>query len=994
MLKLKDLKIGTQLKTGLGAVYALVVLLGGVAWHQSDSLWQQIKGLHDHPLQVSRAAREIKFDMALMSLGMKDLILAENEQERLAIIQGIDTYEADASGQFDILYKRYLGPRKDVDEVYNEFRQYVSIKGETLRLLREGKVSEAANRTKYSGLGSQKVETVLRQIQDVLDFQKKRGKRFYLDSQKHKDDLRLQLGIVLGAILLLSGGIGYALLKRIKDPLNELTSVTDKYRQGNRDARSRYVSKNEFGTLSAAFNSLADTIQTEMRSRENVSRIAEVMVREEELRSFCLSLLKALLQHTGSQIGAVYLLNHQGTDFEHFESIGMSADAHTSFSVEGREGEFGAVLATRQIQHVQDIPADTHFVFSTVSGDLRPKEILTIPILAGPEVAAVFSLASVRNYDESAVRLVKDVWRVMAARFNGVQANRQIREFSEKLEHQNRELEAQKRELTAQADELGEQNVELEMQKRQLDEANRLKTSFLSNMSHELRTPLNSVIALSGVLNRRLAKVIPEEEYSYLEVIERNGKHLLSLINDILDLARIEAGREELTLHSFSVKQVTGEILEMLEPQARQKSIALINSVCDTLPLVTSDLDKVRHILQNLVANAVKFTEAGQVAISATQVEGDIRISVTDTGIGIHEDRLSCIFDEFRQADESTSKRYGGTGLGLAIAQKYATLLRGHIEVESVPGKGSTFTLTLPVTLEALHPGGKTEGTAEYDAPAGSIAQTFDPAGQGISILLVEDSEPAIVQMKDILADQGYRILVAHNGREALEQIERDLPDAVILDLMMPEVDGFEVLARIRNAERTRHVPVVILTAKHVTAEELRFLKGNHIHQLIQKGDINRTDLLAAVAAMVRPRAVEKGLPQVKPVRTQPQGKPVILVVEDNPDNMLTARALLKDHYEVIEAEDGKAGVEQAIAHKPDLILMDISLPVMDGITALKGIREEKELREIPVIALTASAMKGNREDILAHGFDGYIAKPIEERSFLEIIQEKLHGNE
>jgi signal transduction histidine kinase/CheY-like chemotaxis protein/HAMP domain-containing protein len=994
MIKLKDLKIGTQLKIGLGTILVFVVLLGAMAWFQTHSVWQEAKGLYEHPLQVRTAAAEIKFDILAMHRGMRDLVVTSNEQERLSILQSIDVYEANAYRQFAILYDRFLGPREEVDEAYNSLVQWKAIRDETVRLLREGKVAEAADRTKLTGAGGNHVNHLIGEIKDVSDFARRRGEQFFLAAQGHKDVLMMRLEMVLGTILLLSVGIGYVLLKGIKDPLKELASVTDQYRQGNLEARNRYTSANEFGSLAAAFNALADTVQTEIGSKENVGRIADVMLREEELRSFSQELLKTLMKRTGSQIGAVYLLNEQKTFFEHFESIGLAAHARGSFSAEEREGEFGAALATRQIQRVQDIPKDTHFTFSTVSGDLRPEEIMTIPVLSGQGVVAMISLAGVRKYDEPSVRLVNDVWSVMTARFNGVLAFRQIREFSEKLERQNRELEDQKRELAVQADELSEQNRELEMQKRQLDEVNRLKTSFISNMSHELRTPLNSVIALSGVLNRRLAKVIPEEEYSYLEVIERNGKHLLALINDILDLARIEAGSEELSLHRFSVRQIAGEIQEMLEPQAREKNIAIINSVGDGLPFITSDRDKLRHILQNIVANAVKFTDAGQVEISAVQSENEIRISVTDTGIGIQEDRLTYIFDEFRQADESTSKRYGGTGLGLAIAQRYATLLGGHVAVESKPGKGSTFTLTLAITIDAPGLGRKTEGITPYAALAGSIGQPAAAGAQGRRILLVEDSEPIIIQMKDILTAHGYHVVVARNGREALEHIEKDVPDAMILDLMMPEVNGFEVLARIRNGEKTTHLPVLVLTAKHVTREEFGFLKGNHIHQLIQKGDINRTDLLAAVAGMVTPRRVEKGSSQDKTGRNQPRETPVILVVEDNPDNRLTARALLKDLYRVIEAEDGKAGIEQALAHKPDLILMDISLPVMDGILALKGIRAEETLRKIPVIALTASAMKGNREEILAHGFDGYIAKPIEGQAFLEMIREKLHGNE
>jgi CheY-like chemotaxis protein len=253
--------------------------------------------------------------------------------------------------------------------------------------------------------------------------------------------------------------------------------------------------------------------------------------------------------------------------------------------------------------------------------------------------------------------------------------------------------------------------------------------------------------------------------------------------------------------------------------------------------------------------------------------------------------------------------------------------------------------------------------------------------------LLVEDNEPAIIQLTDILYAEGYRVQVARNGKEALAQIEQTLPAAMILDLMMPEVDGFHVLKAIRSAERTAHLPVLILTAKFVSTQELSFLTENNIHQLIQKGDINKTGLLAAVARMVAPRHEVPPSLCRRPARSS---KLVVLVVEDNPDNLRTARALLEESYHVIEAHDGRAGVEQARRHQPDLILMDIAMPVLDGIKALREIRQDEILRHIPVIAVTASAMKGDRGTILAHGFDGYISKPIDAELLKKTLREAL----
>lgn len=996
-MTLKDLKIGTQLRIGLGAILALVALLGTQAWFQADRLWQETKGLHDHPLTVRRSLDKLTSDILSMHGDMKDLVMAEDEQERQSILQGIDTHEADAPRQFDVLYDRYLGPRSDIDDARDSFVQWRSIRDETIRLLREGRTTEAVDRTKFGGVEGSQVKTLWERVQKISDFARNKGDQFYAGAQKERDDLKMRLGTVLGAVILLCFGIGYLLLKGIKEPLRELTGAADEFRRGDLDARSRYSSANEYGTLSVAFNTLAETVQTAWRSKESAARLTEVMLREQELRSFCRELVKGLMEQTGSEIGALYLLNDSGTAFEHFESIGLGPAGRASFSAAGLEGEFGAALATGTVQRLTDIPEDTRFTFATVGGDFRPREIITIPVPGDVGIVAVISLASVRSYPAPAVRLVNDVWNVMIARLDGVLAFRKVRTLAEKLEHQNRELDARKKELSVQTDELTEQNAELEMQKRQLDDASRLKSVFLSNMSHELRTPLNSVIALAGVLSRRLQGVIPEEEFRYLEVIERNGKDLLALIGDILDLSRIEAGRHEVSLSWFSIRELAAEVVATIEPQSREKGVGLINKVGGDVPAIRSDLSMCRHILQNLVGNAVKFTREGRVEISAVSTDDGVRISVTDTGIGIAADQMAQIFDEFRQADESTTRIYGGTGLGLSIARKYAILLRGNIAVESTPGKGSTFTLSLPLTIDAPNIG---EQGAEWEDDKSAVESGIRlpiPTGQGQCILLVEDNEPAVIQMTDILSGQGYRLGVARDGREALEQIEKTLPDAVILDLTMPEVDGFEVLKKIRNIERTAHLPVLILTAKYVTPDELGFLKENHIHQLIQKGNIDKRDLLQAIGEMVSPRQNKPAAPKQAPaqarVRTRASGKPVILVVEDNPDSLLTVRALLQDFSIVVEAADGREGLEQARAVVPDLILMDLSLPVLDGFQALEAIRAEEDLRHIPVLALTASAMKGNREEVLARGFDGYITKPIDRESLEAAIRERLHGS-
>jgi signal transduction histidine kinase/response regulator RpfG family c-di-GMP phosphodiesterase len=987
-MKLKDMKVDTAMRLGLGSILLLVVALGTLAWIQTNQLWLTTKRLYDHPHQVRRALDAVTLEILAMQQDMNELVWTEREQDRLPLLQSIDTHEAGAGRQFKIIHDRYLGPQSDITEAEQDFIKWKAIREETCRLLREGKAAEAYSRIRANGAESRQVETIMREIMDVSIFAKNRGDAFYATAQAQRNDINRQLAVFVTLILLLSIIVAWLLLKGVKDPLVTLTAATEAFRQGKLDIRCEYASASEFGELAASFNVMAETIQTEMNINKHAIHLSDVMLREEEAHAFCRELLKGLLEHTGSQVGAVYLLNEAKTMFEHFESIGLGADGRTTFSATALEGEFGAALATRQIQRITDIPEDSRFTFAAVSGVFQPREILTIPVFSDHTVSAVISLSSVHAYDAASVRLVQSIWNTVNARVNGVLALQKITTLAATLEEQNHELDAQRRELVLQATEVTEQNAELEMQKQQLDEANRLKSAFLSNMSHELRTPLNSVIALSGVLSRRLATTIPEEERNYLEIIERNGKGLLTLINDILDLSRIEAGREELSVSHCSVRELADELVAMIEPQAVEKKVALLNQIPSDLSLITTDPYKLKHILQNLIGNAVKFTEEGQVTVTAEVKGSEMVIRVADTGIGIAVDHVPHIFDEFRQGDDSTSRKYGGTGLGLAIAKKYTQLIGGSITVESTQGHGTTFTLRLPLTL-AISDDVKAHETGHYSRKRVTRSMPL-PSVQGQVILLVEDNESAIIQLSDILLSTGYRVQVAHNGQEALEKIAQIVPDAMILDLMMPEVDGFEVLKAIRGIERTAHLPVLILTAKHVTRDELSFLKGNHIHQLIQKGDINKDGLLAEVAQMVATPQPQPALSRPRRRRPVRSGKPLILIIEDNLDNLRTARALLADDYELLEALDGETAVKLAKMHQPDIILSDIALPGMDGIAVLAAIREDESLGATPVIAVTASAMKGDRETILAHGFDGYISKPIDSELMIKILHEVL----
>ncbi len=996
-MRVKDLKIGTQLGIGLFVIISFVIITGAIAFLQTDALWRTTKTLYEHPLTVRRAVALLVEDVMTMHRDILSIALVKNDEEVQGFMKHIDVHEAEAHDQFDIISAQYLGPKTDIETAHAEFVAWKSIRDETIRLFREGKREEAVARVMPEGTGGSHVQKLLNTIDSISQFAKKKGDELYAGAKSQKDTFVVQLIVALGVILFASVFIGYQLLKGIRTPLSVLSDAAERFRAGEFDARSRYEARNEFGSLSVSFNNLAASLQNELLARQNALEVSGATGKEGDVKGFCRVLLLALLEKTGSNSGAVYLPEKDGSEFTRFESIGLGVTGKTKFSTLELEGEFGSALQSRKIIHLKIDVNETRSGFPTSVGDIPPREIITIPLVANDQVIAMLSLSSVNGYQPLALRVVGDVLPILAARMNSVLVLQKIKDFSARLERQNAELEAQKTELAVQTDELTQQNTELDMQKRQLDEANRLKSAFLSNMSHELRTPLNSVIALSGVLGRRLRGQVKDEEFEYLEIIERNGKQLLSLINDILDLSRIEAGKEELDIQLFSLRGLVDELSAMVGALAGEKGIALENEVPQDFPQVPGDEKKCRHVLQNLLGNAVKFTERGFVRIGADMKEGNLVVRVTDSGIGISDEQIPYIFDEFRQADESTSRKYGGTGLGLAIAKRYAILMGGDISVTSTPGTGSEFTFRMP-----LRPTDMQSPIPEIPVQATEKNVYRQGAESEKLILLVEDSEPAVIQMSDILGRKGYRLAVARNGREALERVAEKVPDAMILDLMMPEVDGFQVLRSIRGSESTSRLPVLILSAKHVTKDELGFLKGNHVQQLIQKGAVSGDELLAAVAGLVglaspesndgRPNQAASRVPRdVAPLL--PGKSPSVLIVEDNPDNVSTLKALLGNDLAVRSVSDGAEGLRAAREGKPDLILMDISLPGIDGFETLRRIRSDLDLRNVPVLAITANAMKGDREEIIAAGFDGYISKPIDDTLLQDKIRELLHGN-
>jgi PAS domain S-box-containing protein len=514
---------------------------------------------------------------------------------------------------------------------------------------------------------------------------------------------------------------------------------------------------------------------------------------------------------------------------------------------------------------------------------------------------------------------------------------------------------------------------QFERDKRAAEEANRTKSAFLANMSHELRTPMNAIIGYTEMMIEEAGDSGQTEFVPDLQKVRAAGKHLLELINDILDLSKIEAGKMTLFLEPFSIADMIQDVVSTIVPLVEKNGNRLQVEIAPDIGRARADMTKVRQLLFNLLSNACKFTDKGAITLRAECFSRDhrewVRYQVRDSGIGMTPEQLGKLFQAFSQADATTSRKYGGTGLGLALTRKFCQMMGGEVDVTSAPGQGSTFTVQLPREVE----------TAKPEKPAGpppsSTPIPAQPAAaDNRKTILVIDDDPTVHDMMNRhLAKEGYRVVIAANGKEGLEQARATRPDAITLDVMMPGTDGWAVLTAIKSDPALAHIPVIMLTV--VEGKDLGFALG-------------------AVDYFTKPVQWDR-LVKVLQRYCGAGDKSRILVVEDDPQNRDMMRRTLEKHgYISAEAENGKAALELLAREIPALILLDLMMPVMDGFEFMEILRQTPKFANIPVVVVTAKDLTPDDRARL----QGRVANIVEKRSMdrprlLENISRLVAGN-
>ena len=918
--------------------------------------------------------------------------------------------------------------------------------------------------------------------------------------------------------------------------------------------------------------------------------LSAAMMGEQRLDQLGQSILAFLAEYTQANAAAFYAL----TDgvYRRTATIGVPEQNAVPATFTARDGLLGQAASEARPVVLHDV-AESHLSIGAALGQWRPRHLLIMPARSERTVDAVIELGflsplsnltrallervsesvsvavQTANYRANLQNLLEETQRQSEElqsqgeelRVNNEELEEQGRALKEsharleqqqaELEQTNSQLEEQAAALERQKDDLSRSAREVEAKARELEQASRYKSDFLANMSHELRTPLNSSLILAKLLGDNPEGNLTEEQVKFAQTIQSSGNDLLALINDILDLSKIEAGQMEIRAESLLLSRLVKDMQRIFEPVAAQKGLTFKTKIAKDLPdAIETDRQRLEQILKNLLSNAFKFTESGSVELALSKdADGQIVMAVTDTGIGISEDHQTAIFEAFRQADGTISRKYGGTGLGLSISRELSRLLGGAIALKSVPGKGSTFALSLPL---AYDPGHVTTGLITpllTGAPEGALAETApdrapgQTAGQVLkkplppgrvrddrdrldpnrrTILVVEDDVSFAGILCELAHGQDFQCLVATSAEEALEMVRQYTPSAVVLDIGLPDHSGLSVLDRLKRDNRTRHIPVHVVSGsdyqhtalslgavgymlKPVKRDELvdafkslesrlsqqmrrvliveddevqrdsvsRLLKSTdtetvavgtaaeclallksqtfdcmvldltlpdatgyslletlshedayafppvivytgrdlsyddeqklrrYSSSIIIKGAKSPERLLDEVTLFLH-QVVSELSPEQQTLLKKAKNRDAmlegrrILVVEDDVRNVYAVTNIFeplgaivsiarngREALDLLEKTNGDKTGDSAI----DLVLMDVMMPEMDGLTATREIRKRKGWAKLPVIMLTAKAMKDDQERCLDAGANDYMAKPLDVEKLISLVR-------
>jgi signal transduction histidine kinase/CheY-like chemotaxis protein/CHASE3 domain sensor protein len=772
------------------------------------------------------------------------------------------------------------------------------------------------------------------------------------------------------------------------------------------------------GVVAYLLRRFAINRQRQERLQSAQIKLGEVISGEQPMSALAENVLRFLTEYLDAHAGAFFVKD--GAEYRRLASYGVPASAKLAERFGAGDSLLAQAARDRKLIAIHDVP-DGYLVIGSALGQSNPRDLIIVPMTTDGETNAVMEFGFIHPLDEYASELFDRVSESIAVAIRSVHYRSNLQHLLEETQRQTEELQTQGEELRVSNEELEEQsralresqsrlenqqaelsatNTQLEEQTqllesqriaveqardglqlkaRQLEQASQYKSDFLANMSHELRTPLNSSLILAKLLADNFEGNLTEEQVQFAETIQTAGNDLLTLINDILDLSKIEAGHMEVHAETFDLAQLLHDLGRAFRPMAEQKQVGFQAQILAGCPAqIHTDRHRLEQILKNLLSNAIKFTQRGQIALSVTHAsEGRVTFAVTDTGIGIPADKLEIIFEAFRQADGTTNRKFGGTGLGLSISRELARLLGGEIHVASELDRSSTFTLTIPesydgaltprqtpgLTVELAGSSGpkvfdRNQSTALVDSaphspkvppaqPTGRIPDDRDKLTASKHVLLVvEDDEPFARILFNLAHQLDFQCLIATTAEEGFALAYQHLPSAAVLDIGLPDHSGLWVLDRLKHDRRTRHIPVHVASANDFTETALS---------------------LGAVGYMLKPVKREELVEALKNLETRfAQRTRRVLVVEDDPVQLASLQKLLRSKdVETVGAANAASCLEFLKNQTFDCMVLDLSLPDASGYALLETLSSEEAYSFPPVIVYTGRELSTDEEQRL-----------------------------